>query len=47
MIVNSPCSELGEVNMGDPSTLALFTEWAIENFPVEHYVLVVWDHGNG
>lgn len=45
--VNSPCSELGEVNMGDPSTLALFTEWAIENFPAEHYVLVVWDHGNG
>ena len=38
---------LGEVNMGDPQTLADFIVWAVKNYPAEHYILILWDHGGG
>jgi hypothetical protein len=38
---------LGETNMGDPSVLEDFIKWGIKNYPAEHYLLVVWNHGNG
>jgi len=38
---------LGEVNMGDLTTLVAFTEWAIVNYPAQRYCLVLWDHGGG
>lgn len=37
----------GELNMGDPNTLADFAVGGIENYPAEHYALVIWDHGDG
>jgi subtilisin family serine protease len=47
-IINSPViSDLGEVNMGDPATLQSFIEWAIANYPAQHYTLVLWNHGSG
>ena len=47
-IINSPViADLGEVNMGDPATLQSFIEWAIANYPAQHYALVLWDHGSG
>ncbi|BEP17321.1 hypothetical protein PYJP_06730 [Pyrofollis japonicus] len=39
--------DLGEVDMGDPSTLRAFVEYAVEMFPAEHYMLVLWNHGSG
>jgi hypothetical protein len=39
--------DLGELNMGDPNTLADFAVWGIENCPAEHYALIIWDHGGG
>ncbi|RLG08063.1 MAG: hypothetical protein DRN68_04465, partial [Thaumarchaeota archaeon] len=39
--------DLGEVDMGDPQTLVDFACWAIDNYPAEHYALVIWDHGGG
>ncbi len=39
--------DLGEVNMGDPQTLADFVAWAVKNYPAEHYTLILWDHGGG
>ena len=36
-----------EVNMGDPNTLKAFATWAIEQYPADHYVLIMWDHGSG
>jgi len=36
---------LGEVNMGDPKTLVDFADIAVQNFPANHYALVLWDHG--
>jgi hypothetical protein len=46
--VTSPVLQsLGEVDMGDPNTLVDFVEWAIANFPADHYALILSDHGGG
>lgn len=39
--------ELGEVNMADAQSLVDFVQWAAENFPADHYVLILSDHGMG
>lgn len=36
-----------EEDMGNPQTLKDFTTWVIQNYPAEHYLLSIWDHGNG
>jgi len=38
---------LGETNMGDPAVLLGFLEWGIANYPAGHYLVVLWNHGNG
>ncbi len=38
---------LGEVDMGDNKTLTDFVFWTLNNFPADHYVLVLWNHGGG
>lgn len=38
---------LGETDMGDPAVLKDFATWAITNYPAEHYMLVIWNHGAG
>lgn len=43
----SPLQNLGEQNMGDPKVLEDFVEWAITNYPAEHYALSIWNHGGG
>ncbi|MBU1355114.1 MAG: pre-peptidase C-terminal domain-containing protein [Candidatus Edwardsbacteria bacterium] len=40
-------SDIGEVDMGNPQTLADFAKWAIQNYPANKYSLVMWDHGDG
>lgn len=39
--------ELGEVNMADAQSLVDFVRWSAENFPADHYVLILSDHGMG
>ena len=39
--------DMGSMDSGDPDTLADFAVWGIENYPAEHYALVVWNHGWG
>jgi hypothetical protein len=39
--------ELDEVNMGDPKTVVDFTNWAIANYPADHYFMAIDDHGGG
>ena len=39
--------DIGEANMGDGATLQQFVEWAREKFPAQHYMLIIWDHGQG
>lgn len=43
----APVQNLGEQNMGAPAVLQDFVEWAITNYPAEHYALFIWNHGNG
>ena len=38
---------LSEQDMSDPSVLANFVNWATNNYPADHYLLVLWDHGGG
>ena len=38
---------LGELDMGSPVTLRNFVAWGVSEFPADHYLLVIWDHGNG
>jgi len=37
--------DIGEQNMGDPSTLSDFIEWAVTGYPADRYFIVFWDHG--
>jgi len=39
--------ETQNMDSGDPKTLISCCEWAIENFPAEHYALIFWNHGTG
>lgn len=46
--VGSPVlEELGDVDSGDPSTVEDFVRWGLENWPAQHTMLVLWDHGDG
>ena len=38
---------LPELNMGNPQTLVDFSNWAMANYPAQHYYLAVDDHGGG
>lgn len=35
------------VNSGSAQTLTDFGEWAVKNYPADHYGLILWDHGGG
>lgn len=44
--IGSPeLEDMGEINMGDPATLAEFIIWAYDNYPARHYFLDLWNHG--
>lgn len=40
-------ASLGETNTGDPNVLDGFIKWGIKTYPAQHYLVVVWNHGNG
>jgi hypothetical protein len=39
--------DLGEVDMANGQTLVDFVQWAAKNYPADHYVLILSDHGMG
>jgi Clostripain family len=39
--------DLGETNTGDPKVLEEFILWAAGEYPAEHYMAVIWNHGSG
>ncbi len=47
IIVSTLIADLGELDMGSPTTLINFTNWARTNYPADYYLLVLWDHGDG
>lgn len=38
---------LGEINTGKPEFLLDFIKWGIVQYPADHYMLVLWNHGQG
>lgn len=38
---------MGEQDMGNVRTLHDFVQWGMQNFPADHYMVVIWDHGTG
>jgi hypothetical protein len=39
--------DLGEVNMSSGGSLVDFVQWSAQNFPADHYMLILSDHGMG
>ena len=37
--------DVGEVNMGSETTAKNFIDYAVANFPADHYMWVFWNHG--
>ena len=46
-INSTEIADLGEVNMGDPTTLIDFVTWAVDAYPADRYALILSDHGAG
>ncbi len=38
---------VGKVNTGDPKNLMDFIKWGVKTYPARHYILVLWNHGQG
>lgn len=47
IVTSDAVASLGEVNTGDPKSLSDFIHWAVKAYPAEHYLLVLWNHGQG
>jgi clostripain len=46
--INSPVIQaLGPTDMGKPESLKDFLAWGMKNFPAEHYLIILNDHGGG
>ena len=47
IVTGDAVASLGAVNTGDPKFLNDFIQWGIKNYPADHYLLVLWNHGQG
>lgn len=46
--VTSPVLEnMGLVDMGSVDELIAFVKWGVEKYPAKHYLIDIWNHGNG
>ena len=46
-ITSTLIADLGELNMGDPQTLADFLAWGFDTYPAARYLVDLWNHGYG
>jgi hypothetical protein len=46
-ITSKPLEKLGAGNMADPKLLADFIKWGIKNYPSDHVMVIISDHGDG
>jgi hypothetical protein len=50
-IDRAPEKDLGDTgpitDMGDPRSLVDFLNWGFDNYKAKHYLLVIWNHGQG
>ena len=47
IVTGDAVASLGAVNTGDPKSLSDFIKWGVKSYPAEHYLLVLWNHGQG
>src|SRR5882672_3720761 len=47
LVTADAVANIGRVNTGDPQRLTEFINWVIDNYPADHYLLVLWNHGQG
>lgn len=46
--ISSPMLEdMGQIDMANPDTLANFITWGMNQYPAEHTMLIISDHGDG
>lgn len=45
--LNSAVATLGDVNMAEATTLEDFVTWAMETYRAKHFLLILWNHGDG
>jgi len=38
---------IGERDMGNPDEVVEFVKWSVDSFPARHYMLDIWNHGDG
>lgn len=46
-LASDEIENMGELDHGDPNTLAEFVAWGIQNYPAQRYALFLSDHGGG
>jgi hypothetical protein len=46
-VIADAVASLGKVNTGDSKFLIDFIQWGVINYPAQHYLLVLWNHGQG
>lgn len=47
IVTGDAVASLGAVNTGDPKCLSDFIQWGVKKYPADHYLLVLWNHGQG
>jgi hypothetical protein len=47
IVMADAAASLGAVNTGDPKFLTDFIKWGVKSYPADHYLLVLWNHGQG
>ena len=47
IVTSDAVASLGAVNTGDPKYLTDFIQWGIKTYPANHYMLILWNHGQG
>jgi hypothetical protein len=47
IVTGDAVASLGAINTGDPKVLSDFIQWGVKNYPADHYLLVLWNHGAG
>lgn len=40
-------ASVGKIDTGDPKSLTEFVRWAVQKYPAERTILVLWNHGQG
>jgi len=47
-VIGSPIlQDLGLKDMGDYKEFLDFVSWGVQNYPAKHYMIDIWNHGNG